>query len=281
MNEDERGERVVKLVISDMDGTLIGRDEILSDKAINIAERLRSQGIMFTIATGRVECMADDYVKKLGIEIPYIACNGVTIVRGKEVLRRNKVPFKGLRSIVEKADSMGMSLVYSIDGIESVYKVTPWVESQREKFDRYHRVHLPDEKEWERLYIDKLMVMDDVREGAIAILEEMCKDLPEDYGFTRYTNKSVEIVNRESTKASALQELVKILGIHMNEVLAVGDHQNDIEMIKEAGIGAAVFNATDGLKKEADYIASKPCVDGVSEIVEKFCGLHVGQKNVS
>lgn len=272
---------MIKLVISDMDGTLIDRDEILSDKAVNIATELQKEGIMFTIATGRVECMAEDYVKKLNIDIPYIACNGVTIVKGKEVLKRNKIPLKGLRPIIEKADSMGMSLVYSIDGIESVYKVTSWVECQRGKFDRYHQVHLPDEDEWENLYIDKLMIMDDVREGAIAILEEMCKELPQEYGFTRYTNKSVEIVNRESTKASALRELVKILGIDMKEVLAIGDHQNDIEMIREAGIGGAVFNATDDLKREADYIASRRCVDGVAEIVNKFCSVHIDERIVS
>ena len=262
---------MIKLVISDMDGTLIDRDEILSHKAIDIARRLHDQGILFTIATGRVESMAEDYVKKLGIRIPYVACNGVTIVQGDKVLQRNQVPLKGLRPIVEKADSMGMSLVYSINGLEYVYKVTPWVERQREQFDRYHRVHLPETQEWETLLIDKLMVMDDVREGAIAVLEAMCRELPEAYGFTRYTNKSVEIVSRQSTKASALKTLVELLDIDMDQVLAIGDHQNDIEMIREAGIGAAVSNATDGLKKEADYIASGKCVDGVAEIVERFC----------
>lgn len=272
---------MIKLVISDMDGTLIDKDEVLSDKAINIARRLHDQGILFTIATGRVESMAEDYVKRLGIKIPYVACNGVTIVQGDKVLQRNTVPLKGLRPIVEKADSMGMSLVYSIDGLEYVYKVTPWIERQRVQFDRYHRVRLPGEQEWESLLIDKLMVMDDVREGAIAILEAMCMELPEAYGFTRYTNKSVEIVSRKSTKASALKTLVEFLDIDMSQVLAIGDHQNDIEMIREAGIGAAVSNATDGLKKEADYVASGKCVVGVEEIVERFCALEPVVKSES
>lgn len=271
---------MVKLVISDMDGTLIDKDEILSNKAIEIARALQERGILFTIATGRVECMADNYVNKLGIKIPYIACNGVTIVRGEEVLRRNKIPLKGLRPIMEKANAMGMSLVYSVDGKESIYKVTPWVERQRKEFGRYHEWHPPNEVEWSTLYIDKLMIMDDVRDGAIAILEDMCKELPEVYGFTRYTNKSVEIVNKDSTKASALRELVRMLGIDMRDVLAIGDHQNDIEMIQEAGIGAAVLNATDDLKAAADYIAKARCVDGVGEAVERFCGFSLGRMSV-
>lgn len=268
---------MIKLVISDVDGTLIDKDEVLSSRAVKMAKALHDKGTLFTIATGRVECLADKYVKELGIQIPYIACNGVTIVKGNEVIQRNKIPLLGLRSIIEKADSMGMTLVYSIDGEESVYKVTPWVESQRIKFDRYHKVHLLEEEDWKNLYIDKLMIMDDVREGAIQVLEDMCKELPEEYGFTRYTNKSVEVVNKASTKASALQELVKILGIEMQEVLALGDHQNDIEMIQKSGIGAAVSNATEDLKAAADYIASNRCVDGVLETVEKFCNIHLSE----
>lgn len=264
---------MIKLVISDMDGTLIDRDEVLSDKAVRLAKALEKAGIMFTIATGRVECMADKYVQDMGIRIPYIACNGVTIIKGSEVLKRNKIPLKGLREIVEKADAMHMSLVYSINGDEFVYKVTPWILSQREQFDRYFDVHEITDDEWENLYIDKLMIMDDVREGAIAVLEEMCKTLSDEYGFTRYTNKSVEIVNSESTKASALRKLTEYLGIDMEEVLAIGDHQNDIEMITEAGIGAVVENATEDAKKAADYIAEGRCIDGVCETVEKFCNI--------
>lgn len=266
---------MIKLVISDMDGTLIDRDEILPEKAVRLAKALGKQGIMFTIATGRVECMANTYVENLGIHIPYIACNGVTIVRGNEVLKRNKIPLKGLREIVKKADEMNMSLVYSIEGEEYVYRVTPWILDQRKRFGRYFDVKRITDSDWETLYIDKLMIMDDVREGAIAILEDMCKTLPDEYGFTRYTNKSVEIVNRESTKASALRMLTEYLGIRMEEVLAIGDHQNDIEMISEAGIGAVVGNATEEAKKSADFVAEGKCIDGVCEAVQKFCNVAV------
>lgn len=262
---------MVKLVISDMDGTLIDRDEVLPEKAVNIVHALKEKGIMFTIATGRVECMADAYIKKLGITIPYIACNGVTIVDKQKILKRNKIPLKGLRNIVEQADRMNMSLVYSIGGKETVYKVTPWIMAQRDTFNRYFDTHIFTEQEWESLYIDKLMIMDDVREGAIGILEELCKKLPDMYGFTRYTNKAVEIVNKNSTKASALQALSQYLDIKLENVLAIGDHQNDIEMLREAGVGVAVGNATEEAKKAADFVAQGRCIDGVEEAVKKYC----------
>lgn len=262
---------MIKLVISDMDGTLIGRDEILPNTAIELADQLREKGIQFTIATGRAECMAKYYADHLKIEIPYITCNGVTIIQGQRIIRRNQMPLKGLRQLFDRASNMWMSLVYSINGAEYVYKVTPWILKQRSEFDRYHDVHIFTEEEWETIYIDKLMIMDDVRTGAIELLEEMCRDLPPIYGFTRYTNKSVEVVNSNSTKASALKELVAILGIDMSEVMAIGDHQNDMEMIKEAGLGVAVGNATKELKEQADYVTKEDCFEGVKEAIYKFC----------
>ena len=266
---------MVKLVVSDMDGTLIDRDEVLSEKAVKIVEELKKKGILFTVATGRAESMASEYVKVLGVEIPYIACNGVTIVNNDEILLRNKVPLKGLQSVVEQAERMNMSMVYSIDGIERVYKTTPWIENQRRSFDRYHEEHRFTRDDWETLYIDKLMIMDEERKGAIVILEDMCKQLSGEYGFTRYTNKSVEIVNKNSTKASALQVVTKHLGIEMKDVLAIGDHRNDLEMLLQAGIGAVVANGIDEVKEEADYVAGRACIDGVQEIVEKFCQIVV------
>ena len=95
---------MVKLVISDMDGTLIDRDEVLPKKAVEMAHALREKGILFTIATGRVECMAEKYVQELDIQIPYIACNGVTIVQGDTVL---KFRLRGYRELSAKQMKWG------------------------------------------------------------------------------------------------------------------------------------------------------------------------------
>ena len=79
------------------------------------------------------------------------------------------------------------------------------------------------------------------------------------------------IVNKNSTKASALQALSQYLDIKLENVLAIGDHQNDIEMLREAGVGVAVGNATEEAKKAADFVAQGRCIDGVEEAVKKYC----------
>ncbi|MEG0752802.1 MAG: HAD family hydrolase, partial [Angelakisella sp.] len=186
---------MIKLVISDVDGTLIDESEVLSHKAIEMAEYLRERNVLFTIATGRVEYIAEGFVKKLGITIPYITCNGATIVNGKEILERNQIALSPLRYIIEKADSEGLSIVYSINGYEKVYRFTPWVLDQQRDFDRYHEEHRFSEEEWQTLLVDKITIMDDTLAGCIAQYDKLCAGLPEGYGYTRYLDRAVEIVS--------------------------------------------------------------------------------------
>lgn len=261
---------MIKLVVSDVDGTLVDETEVLSQKAIALADYLKGHGVLFTIATGRAEYIAEDFVKKLGVSIPYIACNGATIISGGEVLERNQIALLPLREIIERADSDGLSVIYSIEGYEKVYRFTPWVLSQQRDFDRYHQEHRFSEEEWATLCVDKITVMDNSLAGCIAQYDAMCAGLPEGYGYTRYLDRAVEIVSGTATKGNALRTLIARLGILPQEVLAAGDHQNDIEMISMAGVGVAVGNATEQLKSVADYISTGCNVDGLFEAVRHF-----------
>jgi len=262
---------MIKLVVSDLDGTLIDRDEALSDRAVAMTERLKERGVLFTIATGRVESMADSYVRRLNIDIPYIASNGATIIHGSRIVQRNRIPIGGLRDLLLTADGMGMSVIYTIEGIEFVLRTTPWIAAQRERFNRYHSESFIADDDWHTLLIDKVTVMDDIRDGRIGSIDELCRGLPELYCSTRYTDKAIEIVDRGSNKGTALQSVAAMLGIGTHEIMAIGDHQNDVEMLALAGVGVAVANGTEAAKAAADYVCGSCCIEGVLEAVDKFC----------
>ncbi len=262
---------MTKLVICDMDGTILDRDEQLPESIVRMAGRLRNAGIAFTIATGRVDGMADPYVRALGIDIPYVLTNGAAIRRSGETILRLKIALGPLRTLLQSAMAMGMSIIYSIDGVEFVPAVTGWIEGQRRRFDRYHTVRPFFEADWNALDVDKITVMDELRDGRIGGIEAMCATLPPGYATTRYSDKAVELVREGATKASALRTICDLTGIHLSDTLAIGDHRNDMEMIEEAGIGVAVGNAIDDLKAIADYVCENSHAAGVIEAVEKFC----------
>lgn len=265
---------MIKMIVTDVDGTIVGKDEVLHEEMISYVKALRQNHIYYTIATGRTAGLIDGYVKRLEIDIPYIACNGGMIVEGSRVLVRKTVPLSGLRAVFEMADSMGMSLLYSVDGIEYAYRKTPYVEQQQSMYGRYLEPAGFTQEQWDTLQVDKVIVMAAVRDGSIGVIEELLKALPKPFGYKRYANKAIDILHEESTKEGGLRELAKRMNIRMEEILFAGDDLNDMEAIREAGVGVAVGNAQPPAKEIADYVAEECCYLGVMEAVDRYTGVN-------
>lgn len=261
---------MIRLVVCDIDCTLIDKDEVLPSDALAMKKELEKRGVMFTLATGRTESLAQKYVDALDLSIPYVASNGATVVLGDKVVRRLQIPVLPLRPFIEKADALGMSIVYTVLGREWYWRDTTYLQNDRKLFGRYNDQHQFTEDEWNSLKIDKLSLFTDVYDNRVSILEEDAKNLPPEYGYTRYVDRSIEVVNSAATKESGVEVLAESLGIKMDEVLFCGDHQNDIELIEKAGIGVAVANSTSDVKSKADYVCSNRCFQGVREAVNKF-----------
>lgn len=261
---------MIRLVVCDIDCTLIDKDEILPKDALEMKKKLEERGIYFSLATGRTESLAQKYVDALDLRIPYVATNGATVVLKDHVVRRLQVPVSPLRPFIEKADALGMSIVFSVEGREWYWRDTTYLQAQRAQFHRYYDQHIFTEEEWKTLNIDKLGLFTDVYDDRVSILEKDAKELPSIYGYTRYVDRSIEVVHKNATKASGVEVLAQSLGIEMKDVLFCGDHQNDMELIQAAGIGVAVANSTDEVKAVADYICRSRCFWGVLEAVDKF-----------
>lgn len=263
---------MVKMIITDVDGTIVGKDEILHDEMAACVKQLKERQIAYTVATGRCAGLVKDYVEQLGIDIPYIACNGGSIVKRGEVLAKRTIPLKNLRNLFQTADHMGMAVIYSMDGTEYAYRETPFILSQQEKFNRYFTRSAFTEEEWENIQLEKVIVMAAVRDGSIHIIEDLCKELPHPYTYIVYGNKAVDIQSVEATKENGARELAKLMNLSMDEILFVGDDLNDVRLIKAAGIGVAVGNAQPAAREAADYVTKEKGYLGVMEAVDKYVG---------
>ena len=80
----------------------------------------------------------------------------------------------------------------------------------------------------------------------------------------------MEIVAEGCSKASGVERLIEYMNLTKDEVMAIGDHTNDIEIVSMVGLGVAVGNATPKLKEVADYVAKGEVEDGVIEAINKF-----------
>jgi hypothetical protein len=84
------------------------------------------------------------------------------------------------------------------------------------------------------------------------------------------TKFAIHLTDPSVNKGSSLEKIATDLGLKTNEILAVGDSENDIEFLKVAGVKVAVNNADEELKDIANYITEKPYGDGVAEAIERF-----------
>lgn len=256
----------IRLVVTDLDGTLLSPERTISDRAVEVIQRLREQKILFTFITGRPWCAAERFARRVGIEIPVITCNGAVINRGYEIIWRDPMPLLHLRGLLEAAVDEGLTVLFSQKGAETAMSETDWVKQ------RNYPVHYPEDQEWSELTADKVNLISGERQEAFRRLSGSFQGLSGKYKFVCYGDTGCEIAGKGVTKAAALERYAAALGLDLKkQVMAVGDNENDLEMLRAAAVGAAVSNATEAAKEAADYVCAASRTNGVIEAIERFC----------
>lgn len=261
---------MIRLVISDMDGTITGPDEKIPDGVAALIAGLKARGIIFTVATGRSDGYMAGKLPALGLHSPYIAANGGTIVDGSTVLQRKQFAVLPLRDVVSRCYDLGLSVVFTFDGVERIEYASAWTEAQDAKSGTDCEVCPLSEEEWTHGRIDKLVIFDPEKPWALDEIEAMLGAIPGDFTFARYRWGGIELNEKTVNKADGVCTLARMLGILPEEVLVIGDDDNDVGMFSLPGIGAVVANGSDRAKRAADYVCSNERFEGVAEAVCRF-----------
>ena len=269
-----------KLFVADMDGTLLNDNKELSGKDIQTIKKLQDFGIKFAVATGRHDSMIKSYLKHLDLHVPVISCNGA-IVRepfSDQIFLAEALPKEQSLHVIDICRKWNAS--FHIYGHESIFG-----EKLSHKMLYYHNLNktLPSDERTKLVFVPDCK--DIVLNGSeplykFLIISDRSKDLLDIMGqITKIEGLTVcqsmpllcDVMKEGITKAYALQKLSESLGIKRNEIVAIGDQYNDIDLIEYAGLGIAVANAEDALKEKADTVTiSTNNENAVSEAIESF-----------
>lgn len=262
-----------KLIVSDVDGTLLDKSEGYSSEFEKLAELIQTYEIPFTLASGRGPDMIAEIVEKLHITLPVIVNNGAAAITRTGCIWNDYFNPMHIKEAVLTANSLDMAIIMD-DGVgEAAYRHNAYIQEQIEKYNRYNRFYIPLEREWPDLKLQKLLIIDQEREGRIDLVLEKLEPYKDELNIIRYNARSADIMPKTASKGKALKRLADQLQIDSKDILVFGDEQNDIEMFDLAGVGAAVKNAVPELKKHADYICKYDVAGGVLEAIETFCVL--------
>lgn len=261
----------VKLIVCDIDDTLIHKELHLSPRTVEMIRRVKEKGVQFTLATGRMPYRAEVLAGEAGLDIPYIANNGTILFDRGRMLYSRLVDAGQFKTVFRKymAENPEFTVIFSYPDRERPLVRTGWVTDRLYKYKGYDETLGDSDEVWDQ-EVHKVYVLDDSRSGLIGRLSNELKAMGGEFGFFQYGEYSIEIVAGGCSKASGLSSLLGYLKIPASEVMAIGDHTNDIEVIRMAGIGVAVANADPKLKAAADYITAGERAAGVKEAIDTF-----------
>jgi Cof subfamily protein (haloacid dehalogenase superfamily) len=121
------------------------------------------------------------------------------------------------------------------------------------------------------------MIIDDRADEIVARLKT---HFSQDVSICKSRTNFCEIVHTAVSKWNAIQHLMSLWNIQASEVMAIGDHENDLSMITAAGVGVAMGNAPDNVKALANYVTDPVGEDGAANAIEKFVYGHLPLEDV-
>lgn len=263
-----------KLLALDLDDTLL--DDSLSVSADDAQALAAAQdaGVMVVLATGRMFRSALPYARQLQTGGPIIAYQGALVKdwRREEIIVHNPVPLALALELISTIErDYGYHINVYLDDVLYVARLTP--ESERyTAISRVEACPVGDLLSFlQRRGQDptKVLVIADPDQ-----LDELQQRMRPVYGSCLHITKSkpyfLEFSHPLAHKGAALAGLAARYGYGREEVIAMGDSYNDVEMLRWAGLGVAVANARPEALAVAAYVTSAPVGQAVAEVVEKF-----------
>ncbi|MGL5379466.1 Cof-type HAD-IIB family hydrolase [Clostridium sp.] len=272
-----------KMVCIDMDGTLLGKRRQISNKSKEVIKNAHDKGVEIVVTTGRIYNNAAYFSHILGVESPVIAANGA-IVREKhtdrviyespipkddcirliEILYKNKMQFHfytndmiySSNKFVEFGTKIYMTKQIGYESLKIKYDIIRDIEEWKILFEENHRK------------ITKCIVFS-VSPQKLARFKDKINEIKSIVCFGSGSH-SLEINYKDASKGEAVRQLAKHYGFNRDEIICIGDNENDVSMIEYAGLGIAMENAIEDVKKVADYITDNNKNDGVAKAIEKF-----------
>lgn len=264
------GGRGIRLVAVDLDGTLIDSSKSICPEIKTLVDRLHLMGVRFTIATGRFHESAVKYAHELGLNTPIITSSGACIAAASGHVQCDlRIPFQVAKDIVRESEKTA-GVLYAFSG-NKVFVNKPSTFSPRYSKSLAVPIHLKRDL-LAHMNQDPTMLVLRFPEPchAKAVREKMRDLVGNKVRVISSMPYFVDFLHPGASKANALKALCASLGIDPEEVLAIGDGENDLEMLQWAGTGALVSNAPESIKDKADYVSQGESTEGVMEIVRRF-----------
>ena len=255
------------LICTDLDGTLLDDEKKISKENIEAIEYFKDNGGYFTFVTGRMPFFVKNIYKKICPNAPFGCINGGGLYDcEKQEYIWNQEMSRDVISMLECVEREMPSVGIQVN--------TPWhvfFSKESDAMVEFRRVTgLPNLAcGYNDVTEPFSKIVFACEEHEIVLLEQLLRSHPmaERFDFIRSERTLFEILPKGINKGMAIKKLAEYLNIDISRTIAVGDYNNDVDMLKTAGVGIAVENACAEAKAVADYITVSNNDNAIAEII--------------
>lgn len=262
----------IKLIAVDMDGTLLNSQHELSPRNEAALRQAMAAGVKVVFATGKTRTSAVPLIEKLGLDTPGVYSQGLAVYHADGSLLYERLLENALaQRIVAFAEAEQCAMV--------AYSGADIVTNVRDEFTdaliKYHEPAPLEYGSWEALFAARAVskfIMISTKERINDLRPRLEKVIGREATIVQALDYMVEILPPGASKGDGVQRVLDYLQIDPAHVLAIGDGENDVEMIRLAGVGVAMGNAMPAAQAAAEYIVGTNDEDGVAQALALFLG---------
>jgi Cof subfamily protein (haloacid dehalogenase superfamily) len=253
----------IKLIVADLDGTLLTNDAKLSERTKYLIQQLKAKGVLFTFASGRLHSALSSYAEELNLKVPIISLDGCLIKKNGEYtpLYKSFVPQRYVKRALEYADHHLLNI--ALCNTDSIYYTerNSVIPDLMEKFGAKY-VEVPEYNGLTKHTLE-ITIASDYKDNVKHVRDKM--SFPHTFGlnisyFKSHTYDGIyylEIRKNSSNKGKALKILLRHLGIKQSETAVIGDWHNDLSLFLPKVLKVTLSNSLPELKLLADIQISK------------------------
>ena len=260
----------IRLVISDVDGTLVRKDKSLSPQVIAAVQRLRAAGIPFTLISARPVSGVLPLIGPLGIDIPVAAINGGIIFRPDgSAIAEHRIDPEVVRGMFDLAAEIAVDRWVFADGqwfassLAGVHVEHERVASNQAPVLRDDFGDLYDRADKVTFVSDDAPVLKDLAARGIALFGQRAT-------IGQSQTYYLDVTDTRANKGDGVAELATMLGVDLAQVAVFGDMDNDLAMFARAGTSVAMGQAPENVRAAADFVSSSNEQDGVAHAIDAF-----------
>lgn len=258
----------VRLVATDVDGTIAGRDHRLTARTRQILRAVQEAGVPVVIVTGRTPHGTDQLWREIGLRAPVISCTGALIRQpdSQEVLWEQEIDPAVAEAVIELG--LQRDVLISVWRADELVMAPHSYGSLLEQINRVTVRTVPDLAPYIGSGILKLVL------GASpAHIDRVEAEIRERFdhalSVTRGTINFLDVTDRRATKGTALAWLSARLGVEPGTIMAFGDSENDLDMLRLAGFPVAVANAIPEVRALARMVIGHHDQEAVADFLEQ------------